>query len=33
LATNLATWTKTCKSRACVKGRLMLDKEPYEVYY
>jgi hypothetical protein len=30
---NLATQTKTCESRACIKGRLMSDGEPYEVYY
>jgi hypothetical protein len=30
---NLATRTKTCESRACVKGQLMSDGEPYEVYY
>jgi hypothetical protein len=30
---NLATQTKTFRSRACIKGRLMSDREPYEVYY
>jgi hypothetical protein len=29
----LAARTKTCKSRVCIKGRLMADGEPYEVYY